>query len=610
MDENDVLLMVDAFNGFNELCRKAMLWTVRHRWANGSRLVFNCYRHSAILILRRRNGDAIVLLSREGVTQGDPLSMVVYGLTLVPLAETVRGEVPDLVHAWYADDACLAGKIRSIGPAVDLIMKHGPARGYFMEPDKSILVCAESLPAPALEGLTRFKFRRENGWRYLGGFVGAARERARWIDEQIEDWRHGVERLAMVAKRFPQTAFAGLTKSLQSEWQYLQRVVPGLSEAFGPIEAALRDSFLPALFNADEATVAKFRPLWALPTKQGGLGIPDPTTTGERSYESSKEVTSVLTDALMPGSEPFGLHEYMTRAREARRNMRAARIGDAEVALGDYLRGKGHAETRRVGRSQECGAWLTAMPLRLNGTVLTSEQFHDALSLRYGLRPANMPRKCDGCGEEFSVEHALGCKVGGQVGARHNDIKHEWISMCTQALGKASVSDEPLIKNSQDVRNAGETGVVVEDLRGDVGVHGFWKKGSSCIFDVRVTDTDQPSQRGTPPDKVLAKHEKEKKTKYLVACQERQRSFTPLVFSVDGLFGKETTAAVKRLASHLAMKWSRQYSEVCGYVRSRLALALVRATGRCLRAKRCPLWRAEKPAWSGGDGIPLVTERA
>ena len=95
-----------------------------------------------------------MLLSQEGVTQGDPLSMVLYGLTLVPLAEIVRHGVPDLIHAWYADDTCLAGGIKSIGPAVDLILKHGPARGYFMEPKKLVLVCLASLPESALEGLS------------------------------------------------------------------------------------------------------------------------------------------------------------------------------------------------------------------------------------------------------------------------------------------------------------------------------------------------------------------------------------------------------------------------------------------------------------------------
>ncbi len=87
-------LLVDAMNGFNELGRRAMLWTVRHRWAAGARFAFNCYRHSAQLILRRKGQTGYTLLSREGVTQGDPLSMVLYGLALLPLAATLRQAHP------------------------------------------------------------------------------------------------------------------------------------------------------------------------------------------------------------------------------------------------------------------------------------------------------------------------------------------------------------------------------------------------------------------------------------------------------------------------------------------------------------------------------------
>ena len=608
--DHEAVLMVDAYNGFNELSRKAMLWTVRHRWASGSRLVFNCYRHAAMLVLRRRTGPAETILSQEGVTQGDPLSMVVYGLTLVPLAELVRREVPGLAQAWYADDAALAGALDLIGLATGLIVRHGPARGYYMEPAKSILVCAEHLPGEALDGLAGFQFKRSAGTRYLGGFIGAARKQVAWIRDQVDDWAFGVRRLAMVARRFPQTAFAGLTMSLQSEWQYLQRVVPGLADAFEPVETALREEFLPALFQVDATAAAANRALWALPTKHGGLGIPDPTTTGEALHRCSKAVTAVLTDALTPGSAPFALNAYLAEARAERRAHKLGKVHAARKSMMAHIHDKPHAVQRRVKRSTKCGAWLTVMPQRLNGTVLTGEEFRDALRLRYGMRPEGMPQKCDGCGAAFSVEHALACKVGGQVSARHNDIKQEWMSLCAQARGKASVSDEPHIKTSQDVRDAGATGgEVMANLRGDIGVHGFWKKGSSCIFDVRVTDTDQPSQRGMAPDKVLEKHEREKKDKYAAACAARQRSFTPLVFSVDGLLGKETSAAVKRLASLLSKKWSSKYSAVCGFLRARLSLALVRATGRCLRAERCPMWRADRPAWSGGDGLRLVAER-
>ena len=76
---------------FNELGRKTMLWTVRHLWAAGAKFSFNCYRHLAQLLVRRDHGAASVISSSEGVTQGDPLLMILYGLALIPLAKTVAG---------------------------------------------------------------------------------------------------------------------------------------------------------------------------------------------------------------------------------------------------------------------------------------------------------------------------------------------------------------------------------------------------------------------------------------------------------------------------------------------------------------------------------------
>ena len=33
-----------------------------------------------------------------------------------------------------------------------------------------------------------------------------------------------------------------------------------------------------------------------------------------------------------------------------------------------------------------------------------------------------MHKSCDGCGAEFSIEHALDCRFGGLVSHRHNEI--------------------------------------------------------------------------------------------------------------------------------------------------------------------------------------------
>ena len=79
--------LVDSRNGFNKLSRLAMLWTLQHRWPEGARFAFNCYRHWAKLLLRQPGELPVTILIREGVTQGDPLYMVLYGITLVPLAE-------------------------------------------------------------------------------------------------------------------------------------------------------------------------------------------------------------------------------------------------------------------------------------------------------------------------------------------------------------------------------------------------------------------------------------------------------------------------------------------------------------------------------------------
>ena len=122
---------------------------------------------------------------------------------------------------------------------------------------------------------------------------------------------------------------------------------------------------------------------------------------------------------------------------------------------------------------------------------------------------------------------------------------------------------------------------------------------------MRVTDTDAATNRGMTPEKVLRRHEKEKKDKYLEACWEAQLSFTPLVYSIDGMEGAEAAAARKQLASKLAAKWNLQYSQMCAFVRARLSFALVRAASRCLRSTRDKNVRPHSVLWVAGTGQRL-----
>ncbi len=76
---------------------------------------------------------------------------------------------------------------------------------------------------------------------------------------------------------------------------------------------------------------------------------------------------------------------------------------------------------------------------------------------------------------------------------------------------------------------------------------------------MRITDTDANSYRKKEPMKVLEQHEKEKKDMYLQNCLEMWKDFTPMVYSVDGIAGREARNAEKRLATQLAGKWNREY---------------------------------------------------
>ena len=79
------LLVMDASNAFNSISRAAAIWNTRIYWSRCSRYVFNSYRGYAVLFIA---GSQVTLLSKEGVTQGDPLAILVYGIGILPLQES------------------------------------------------------------------------------------------------------------------------------------------------------------------------------------------------------------------------------------------------------------------------------------------------------------------------------------------------------------------------------------------------------------------------------------------------------------------------------------------------------------------------------------------
>ena len=124
----------------------------------------------------------------------------------------------------------------------------GPARGYYPKPTTSILVVAPGKVARAEEHFRGLGIRVVTGHRYLGGFLGDIAAEREWLEKKVQGWKESVQILAGVALKHPQSAYAGLQKSLQQEWAFVQRVSPGVGAALGPVEDALQEVFVPDLF--------------------------------------------------------------------------------------------------------------------------------------------------------------------------------------------------------------------------------------------------------------------------------------------------------------------------------------------------------------------------
>ena len=106
-EECNAVLLVDANNAFNTLNRQTALHNIRVLCPTFAPVLINTYRAHVNLIVA--GGER--LLSKEGTTQGDPLAMVMYALSVKPLITQLDGFARQV---WYADDATGAGSLDQV----------------------------------------------------------------------------------------------------------------------------------------------------------------------------------------------------------------------------------------------------------------------------------------------------------------------------------------------------------------------------------------------------------------------------------------------------------------------------------------------------------------
>lgn len=250
---------------------------------------------------------------------------------------------------------------------------------------------------------------------------------------------------------------------------------------------------------------------------------------------------------------------------------------------------------RTVDLAKEKGSstWLTTLPLVEHGFALHKGAFHDALALRYGWTPSEMPPMC-ACGSKFSVEHALSCAKGGFPSIRHNEIRNLTAVLLTEVCHDVCI--EPGLQPIPSETLTGATANNQDGARLDIAANSFWGGTyERTFFDVRVFNPHAPSNRHTSLSSCYRKHERVKKRMYEQRCREVEHaSFTPLVISATGGLANEASTFYKRLASLLASKWDQPYSSTLCWLRCRLAFSLLRSAIQSIRGARSSCGHAIK----------------
>ena len=129
------ILLIDFSNAFNSVSREHMFQEVRAFLPGLSSWVESCYSIEPHLLF----GDHS-LRSRCGVQQGDPLGPLGFAITLQPIVERIKREIPSLLcNTWYLDDGVLCGTPEDLVAALKIIEEEGPPRGLYLNRHKSLL---------------------------------------------------------------------------------------------------------------------------------------------------------------------------------------------------------------------------------------------------------------------------------------------------------------------------------------------------------------------------------------------------------------------------------------------------------------------------------------
>ena len=234
--------------------------------------------------------NGTVLKSEEGVTQGDPLAMAMYGLAILPMIRKVT--VTGAIQKWYADDGNATGQLQQLRTIFDTLEQEGPKYGYLINGPKCQIITRERQMEEAKSVFHNTGVQIGVSARVLGSVIGEEAAVENYCKDKIEISQKMTRKLTEYARSNPHPVYSCLTKGFQNKLSFLTRTTPFFNEKLSSVEDIISDELIPNMTGRG-APSAAVRDLLSLPVKMGGLNIQTPSDYSEH-YKWSKMTTEPL----------------------------------------------------------------------------------------------------------------------------------------------------------------------------------------------------------------------------------------------------------------------------------------------------------------------------
>ena len=517
--ESRCSLLVDFSNAFNSVDRGCMFQEVRSRIPSMAAWVESCYGSQPLLYL----GDDKIF-SSCGVQQGDPLGLLCFALTLHPVVEQIKREVPGLlINAWYLDDGTLCGSPRDICSALTIIESHGPSRGLLLNKSKSLLFVPADATLPD-HVLPPGVPTTNGGFKLLGSPVVPPSFCESSVCRRVSNIQDMLVNLQDLHDSQMETTLLRSCLSLPKIAFALRTCAP---DFIRPALAAFDNTMREALSDLAGGPLSAWSWLKAsLPCSLGGLNLRRAMLHAPAAYVGSLHQSNALIADILghPPATSAHLPQCLVALANAAATPEWSSLQDIDVPLRQYVLSRvideasfnAHIDSapdtrlRALALSSaipHAGDWLNVVPTSALGLHLLDREFRPCLQYWLGLPIFTEGGRCPVCqvlADPFG-DHHVGCGGNGDRIHRHNSIR-DAIFSAAQTAALAPRRELPSLIPGSQARLA------------DIFLPS-WDRGRPTALDVTIISTlQQLTLQGAAitPGHALAVGENRKMTIY--AC--------------------------------------------------------------------------------------------